>query len=243
MSTRVEVLLWAGRVIARKGGAPHELLEIPADATLDQAQDAFHKLARIAHPDLHRTTLDAAELEKVTTAYAYAAAAYQQMRVAKNRVRVGADKPTPATGTPAGQGPGERPSSNDLSRAKPTTKPAPTIVLPGGGIVRGSATRPPPTKAATQPPATTPTKPATPPSATPAAPAPEAPDGAGGAPGNASTAMNSKALVYYRKAEMALRQGDLRMAVLNLKMGIAADPASQFLRQAFAEVDAELKAK
>ena len=53
--------------------------------------------------------------------------------------------------------------------------------------------------------------------------------------------MNSKALLYYRKAELALRQGDLRAATLNLKMAIAADPQSPFLRSALTEVETELK--
>lgn len=264
MSTRVEVLLWAGRVIARKGGQPHELLEIPADAGLEQAQEAFHKLARIAHPDLHRTTLDAAEMEKVTTAYAYAAAAYQEMRIAAVRGRAPAhdrhDKPAePAAADKTGE----------IPRVKRTSEPARTVRLPGGGLVRGTVTSrpqsttksvappsstlaPPPSarSAATAPPVATTTPPPSrvgtqPLPRTTGSPAPNpaalAPPGEPMTPMNPSSAMNSKALVYYRKAELALRQGDLRMAVLNLKMAIAADPASQFLRSAIAEVEAELK--
>ena len=52
MSARMDVLMWAQRVIARKGSPPHQLLEIKADATVDNAQEAFHKVARMAHPDL-----------------------------------------------------------------------------------------------------------------------------------------------------------------------------------------------
>ena len=37
--------------------------------------------------------------------------------------------------------------------------------------------------------------------------------------------MNGKALIYYRKAEQSLRRGDLRGAMLQLKMAIAARPA------------------
>jgi hypothetical protein len=40
---------------------------------------------------------------------------------------------------------------------------------------------------------------------------------------------------------MSLRRGDLRGALLNIKMAIAADPQSQFLRQALGEVEQELK--
>ena len=53
--------------------------------------------------------------------------------------------------------------------------------------------------------------------------------------------MSSKAMLYYRRAEMALRQGDLKAGVLNLKLAIAADPTSQFLRQALAKTEEELK--
>src|SRR5687767_6356727 len=80
MSLRTDVLLWAQRTIARRGSAPHVLLEISEQSTPDQIQDAFHKIARTAHPDLHRHGLDADELEMVTTAYAAVAGAYQQMR-------------------------------------------------------------------------------------------------------------------------------------------------------------------
>jgi len=55
--------------------------------------------------------------------------------------------------------------------------------------------------------------------------------------------MSSKALIYYRKAELCLRRGDLKGAVLQLKMAIASDPQSTFLRSALAEVEDEGKAK
>ena len=53
--------------------------------------------------------------------------------------------------------------------------------------------------------------------------------------------MTPKALVYYRKAELSLKRGDLRGAVLQLKLAIAADPASVFLRTALAEVELEVR--
>ncbi|MDQ3368251.1 MAG: hypothetical protein M3680_22735, partial [Myxococcota bacterium] len=67
---------------------------------------------------------------------------------------------------------------------------------------------------------------------------PAAAPAAGQPPGAA--AMSSKALIYYRKAELALRRGDLRGALLQLKMAIAADPQSTFLRSALSEVEAEV---
>jgi hypothetical protein len=68
-----------------------------------------------------------------------------------------------------------------------------------------------------------------------------APPATGPVPTAASAQMTSKALVYYRKAELSLRRGDLKGALLQLKMAIGADPQSPLLRQALAEVEAELK--
>ena len=53
--------------------------------------------------------------------------------------------------------------------------------------------------------------------------------------------MSSKALLYYRKAEIALRKGDLKGAILQLKLACASDPSSTFLRSALAEVETEVR--
>jgi hypothetical protein len=53
--------------------------------------------------------------------------------------------------------------------------------------------------------------------------------------------MSPRALVYYRKAELALKRGDLTGALLQLKMAIGADPASAFLRTALVEVESEVR--
>lgn len=205
-SPRVELMLWARRTISKKASEPHSILEIKADASVDDAQEAFHKLARVAHPDLHRTGLSAEELEIVTTAYALAAGAYQAFR---NPGTQKIPKPT-------------IPPDNRAKRPS-------TIHLPGGGVVRTTgATRPPPSITST--PATKPVAPA------PAPVAAEAPV----MPTSPATQMNSKALLQYRKAELALRQGDVRTGLLHLKMAIGADPGSTFLRAALSEVEAEL---
>jgi hypothetical protein len=165
VSVRAEVLLWAKRIIAKGGAAaPHELLELKRDAGIDEAQEAFHKIARKAHPDLHRASLTPDELEQVTLAYARVAGAYQDFRA--QRVSTRSMRPPAAT--------------------TPTSEPKQA-----------------------------------------------------GAAGE----MSSKALVYYRKAELALRRGDLRGAVLQLKMAIAADPQSQFLKRALTEVESEVGKK
>jgi hypothetical protein len=178
MSARTDVLLWAQRVIARKAAPAHQVLEIASGASLEAAQEAFHKIARLAHPDLHRTTLSPEELELVTTAYSRAAAAYQEIR----------------------------------ARKAPTTR---MQTFPGAGSDPALV----------------------PPAALPTASSPNrilADD----QPVNPAQAMTAKALLYYRKAERCLQRGELTAAVLQLKMAIASDPQSQFLRTALAEVQA-----
>lgn len=174
MSARADVLLWAQRVIGRKGATPHQILEIAPGSGPTVAQEAFHRIARMAHPDLHRRTLPPEELELVTTAYARAAAAYQELRGLRSTTRL-------------------RPIHDD--------------------------TAPPPAKTT---------------GAIPTSPPPD--DGSG-------QRMTSRALVHYRKAEAALRRGDLTAAILSLKMAIASDPQSAFLRSALAEVETAVTKK
>jgi hypothetical protein len=170
VSSRSEVLLWAQRIVAmKKTVLPHQMLDIKAGSGLDVAQEAFHKIARMAHPDLHRNGLDADELELVTRAYALIANAYQTYRsqmMASNRTKA-ADK----------KDDGSVPAS-----------PSGTVAATG---VAG--------------------------------------------------AMSSRALVYYRKAELCLKRGDLRGAALQLKMAIGTDPASTFLRTALHQVETEVR--
>jgi hypothetical protein len=177
VSARVDVLLWAQRIV-NKGAtaAPNHLLEIKEAAGLDEAQAAFHKVAKMAHPDLHRTSLSPEELELVTTAYARVANAYQEFRTARMQ----------APRLPTGRTP--RPMSTSTPPARPDGRP--------------ETPRP--------------------------------------APSGAAAAMTPKALVYYRKAEGALRRGELKTAVLQLKMAIAADPLSTLLRTALSEVESEI---
>lgn len=182
MSARTDVLLWAQRVVARKAAAPYMILEIAAGAGVDVAQEAFHKIARLAHPDLHRTVLTPDELELVTTAYARAAAAYQAIRTQRGSA------PPPVERAE------QRPAAGTM------TIPIPGTPMSGKAVAVADA----PTV-------------------------------------NPAQAMTSKALLYYRKAELALRRGDLTGALLQLKMAIASDPQSQFLRSALAEVEAEVK--
>lgn len=189
------MIQWAQRVIARKSGPPHLLLEIREGATTDEAQQAFHKIARSAHPDLHRQGLSPEELELVTSAYAAVAGAYMQCR-----------------------------------SLAPTTPQAPPV-QPAAGKAPAAPHRPTPIPMGTgrTPPVGVPTPPTS--GAAPTSVSPQA----------AAAAMSPKAIVYYRKAEAALKRGDFKSAVLQIKLAIASDPTSTFLRNALAEIDAELR--
>lgn len=186
MSVRADVLLWAQRVLAKTGAPAHQLLEVPAHAPPDVVSDAFQQIARMGHPDLHRSNLDPAELELVTSAYSRVAGAYQEMRTARGTTQkiktIGKDEPQSIVA---------QRMSNQFKAQTPSAGTA--EVTPSSGI--------------------------------------------------AAQSMNSKALIYYRKAEMALRRGDIRGAVLQMKMAIAGDPGSTFLRTALGEMEKELTKK
>ncbi len=171
MSARSDVLLWAQRVLGKKNATAHQLLEVGTDATFDQVQEAFHAIAKLAHPDLCRHALGPEDLETVTLAYSRVTGAYQELR----------------------------------TQLLPSRRPMPPL---------------PPRVSETTP--------------LPHAPVPDK------AVAVTAPQMSSKALVHYRKAELALRRGDLKGALLQLKMAIASDPQSAFLRTALAEVEAEL---
>lgn len=162
MTSKTELLAWARDILALGSTAPpHRLLRLRAGADATAASDAFMKLARVAHPDLHRNTLTETEFDQLVLAYSRVAGAYQELRTARTRGG--------------------------------TVQPPPASTAPG--------TMPPPA---------------------------------------GPQEMNSRALVYFRKAELALSRGDLRGAILQLKMAIAADPQAAMLRGALAEVQAEL---
>jgi hypothetical protein len=241
MSLRTDVLLWAQRVIARKGSPPHVLLELTEHATAEEVQNAFHKIARTAHPDLHRTGLDAAELEMVTSAYAAVAGAYAQMRsqcMATQRIRAlnkdeaaklnATGEPrsiTPPTGTAEPRGDARAPAPAGRAAARAASPPPSAMARPTGALPLDFASMP-----STAPVPATPATPVTP--ATPSGPAPSS---------NAAQSMSPKALLYYRKAEMCLKRGDLKGAILQLKLACATDPTSAFLRTALAEVEIEVR--
>jgi DnaJ-class molecular chaperone len=91
-----EVLIWARRWARRPEAPEHELLEVSAAATMETVRTAYRKLARFAHPDLHRAAVSAAELEEITRSFARVSNAYS---VLSARLRQQAQ---PQLGAPAG---------------------------------------------------------------------------------------------------------------------------------------------
>ena len=293
MSARTDVLLWANRVLTRRGSPPHVLLEITEHATPKEVQEAFHRVARTSHPDLHRHGLNAEELELVTSAYAAVAGAYQQMRsqvMLTQRMRPikpgedfssftpaqpravtppqGAKTPTPPSGAPASKRPdsdsgvktvpagprhpragtGSDAPGRQFPRAGTGSDPAGRAYPRAGTDADGPTPKPASVKATgSQPPAGTQSGSQSgsrsgagsqPPGSTQGGVLPVSP---GGPATDPTKAMSSKALLYYRKAELCLKRGDLKGAILQLKLACATDPTSSFLRTALAEVETEVR--
>lgn len=216
MNPRAEVLLWAQRIIGTAGAPPHQLLQVSDEADLDEVTAAFHKIARMAHPDLHRTMLSPEELETVTTAYSRVAGAYQELRSQRKtttKMRPLRDEVDPQT----------------LRGVAPFVRPETPATPPHG---MPALTRPR-TETHKAPPVETRR-----PIDAHVVPESQQP---GSATATAATTMTSKALVFYRKAELCLRRGALRDAMLQIKMAIAADPHSAFLRTALIEVELEVR--
>lgn len=252
MSVRSEVLLWAQRVTARGVDTPaHVLLEVSSTASIEEAQEAFHKIARTGHPDLHRASLTSEELELVTTAYARVAGAYQTFRAKSTqttRLRPLKDDPPPVRGSSSDRLAPVRPGSTS---DRPVTRNSevqrtPTGVSSGRAPTSPGVSRTPTQQRTPTSPDRTPTPERTPPLRSPTTERsptmPATPSSIASQPGIPGP-MNSRALIYYRKAELCLRQGDLKAAVLNMKMAIAGDPQSAFLRTALAEIESELGKK
>jgi hypothetical protein len=234
MSVRTDVLLWAQRVAARKGSPPHVLLEVSEYATAEQIQEAFHKIARTAHPDLHRHGLNPEELEMVTSAYAAVAGAYAQLRAAAMRTQrmrpVRIDDPLAPVVEPPKTASGSSPPKASGSSPPTALRHAPTSP-PGSEPGRS-------TSQITRPPSEPPRPPSSPPPTTRRS-ATSPPVASTGQTGPITEKMSPKALLYYRKAETCLNRGDLKGAILQLKLACAVDPASSFLRTALAEVVSE----
>ena len=191
-----EVLIWARRWARRPDAAEHEMLEVSAVATMDTVRSAYHKLARFAHPDLHRTTVSAAELEEITESFARVSNAYS---VLSARLRQQAQKkvtpPEPSFPSHAPPRPARAPAPAVTERVSSAVPQSPaSVARPASSLGPSSSTGP-------------------------------------------ATGLSSKAMLHYRRAELCLRRGELVEARLHLKLALASDPTSTFLRKALEELD------
>lgn len=232
-----EVLVWARRWAKRPNAAEHELLEVTNAATLAIVRAAYHKLARFAHPDLHRAAVTAAELEEITETFARVSNAYSILtaRLRKEGAATGAESAAGAasatkatTPPPAGAAPSPSPSPPRSSRpSRPTGGTAPPVP-PGPAAPRATATgtEPPGESAAASPPTQGAGKAA-------AGTAGRVPVSTTGP----ATGLSSKAMLHYRRAELCLRRGELIEAKLHLRLALASDPQSAFLRKALDDLE------
>jgi hypothetical protein len=191
---------------------PFELLEIPPTASSQHVQRAFHAVAATRHPDVWRNHLDAAERERLTRVYGRIAAAYATLRNDESRARVLRDvRERRASQPPEATAVTDRDDSPATPRRARTTVPTEPP----------STLTPPPMRA--EPTGTTP----------PPAPRPRT--------STTNATLGARSLGFYRRAEASLRVGDVAGALLNLRMALAAEPTSQFLKDAIAEAQQKLK--
>jgi curved DNA-binding protein CbpA len=212
-----------------------DLLEIPPTASLAHVRQAFHAIAVSRHPDVWRNRMTPIQLDRLVRAYGRVAAAYATLRDPDERTRY---LRTTRDSQPGLTRPAERTSRDSqpaLSRPPERAARDSQPVVTADRAARDSR---PPVIAA--PPATMRPAPITAPprSASPTAPPRPA---SGTVPPTASAALGPRAQSYYRRAEAAARLGDIAAAVLNLRLAIAAEPTSVFLRNALTAAQAELK--
>jgi hypothetical protein len=251
-----EALAWARRWARRQGAADHELLDVGSTASAESVRAAYHKLARFAHPDLHRATVSAGELEEITDAFARVSNAYSVMMARLRKAAEKEAKDAPPSSKPTTTGPPTTGRTTTRpTTTGPTTGPSSAPPVSGRSPTPSPSSPPPPASgrqtAGTSPlaapapsgnPATLPvqamgtgstTAPATS-AAGPIAPAPAASSAASDGP---ATSLSSKAMMHYRRAELCLRRGEIIEAKLHLKLAMVADPQSTLLRKALEDLD------
>jgi hypothetical protein len=181
-------------------------LEIPPTASSTAIQEAYHHVARTRHPDLFRS-LDPKTLDRLVRMYGRITAAYADLKEPEKCAAY----------------------LRELRGPKPQSIPPPprtgAPVAPAAPPARPQPISTPPPMGADAPPAANPAR--------TTQPVPRIPrDG----PIDPASAMNPRALAFYRRAEGAQRTGDRAAALLQIKMAIAADPKSTFLRAALLEL-------
>ena len=227
-----ELVAWLGEVEPNADQrGKFDWLEIPPTASSTAIQEAYHQVARSRHPDLFRN-LDPKLMDRLVRMYGRVTAAYADLKEPEKCAAYLRELRGP------------RPQTVQPSNAPQAGRMAPRLnVAAGSGRSESSShradTSPPAHGESPHPPgrATSITTP--PPMGAPApgeratAPVPR-PQRDG--PIDPASTMNARALAFYRRAEGAQRTGDKAAALLQIKMAIAADPKSTFLRAALAEL-------
>lgn len=228
-----EVLVWARRWAKRPEAAEHELLEVSAVATMDTVRSAYHRLARFAHPDLHRTAVTTAELEEITETFARVSNAYSVLsaRLRQNAAKVERRETRPPSGASSGTSSATssgRAGSADAAGAAASAAQRPGRAPPSAVTEKRPSFTAPASRLTSAPPVG-------PSGILPGAARPSAmPPSSSTGP---ATGLSSKAMLHYRRAELCLRRGELVEARLHLKLALASDPNSAFLRRALEELD------
>ena len=233
------LLAWIDQLDAGHGQMSlFDLLEIPPTASMTHVRHGFHAIAITRHPDVWRNRLSPSQLDHLVRVYGRVAAAYATLRDPDDRnryLRTSRDTQPKIPGPPGSNGRPLRDSSPPLNRpgmanerSALDSQPAISRTSTGERVLRGTPTLSPPirTGSDSRPPANVPAP----------APAPPPP-----APTTAAAALGPRAHGYFRRAEAAARIGDIAAAVLNLRLAIAAEPSSTFLRNALAAAQAELR--
>ncbi len=84
--SRRDVLAYLERVEGATAELDHfSLLDVSVDASDDDIQRAFHRVAGGIHPDRHRTSLNFTQHERLMVVYARIAEAYRVLRNAESR--------------------------------------------------------------------------------------------------------------------------------------------------------------
>ncbi len=227
-----EALGWARRWARRTSPAEHELLEVAPGATLEQIRAAYHKLARLAHPDLHRVHVSAEELEEITTAFARVSNAYSMMTARLRKSGAGAGAGAAGASPAAAASAAAHRAASAPTRSGGAVRP-PVVQFsdearPAAATAAASVSAPA-TSAAARAQAQT-NAPANAPASAPS-------NGPAIGAASAGAQLSAKAKMHYRRAELCLRRGELVEARLHLRLALATDPQSSFLRQALEEID------
>jgi hypothetical protein len=249
-----ELVAWLDEVepIADRRGK-FDWLEIPPIASPTAIQDAYHQIARTRHPDLFRNRVDAVVMDRLVRMYGRVTGAYADLKepekcAAYLRELRGPRVPTVPPVSHGGAGTAQLSSRLGVSAMQPMRSEISSSHRPGAieppplGRSESTASTPRPQSTTAAPPVTAPPARSNPPTAPPpVATSPPSERTSQPMPRQSGDiepahAMNARALAFYRRAEGALKVGDASAAMLNIKMAIAADPRSTFLRAALAEL-------